>query len=408
MKVDSPCWDLVVVGAGAAGHFAAAQCLEHWPSAKVLILESGPQTLRKVKISGGGRCNLTHACFNPRELVNFYPRGSKEMLGPFHHFGPRQTLDWFESKSCKAVAEADGRMFPLANTSAAVIEVLRHSVQKAQLVTRCPLVSISKADSTYYLKTKHGEHQANAILMSSGSSEAGYKCLESLGVSLIPRRPSIFSLKVPGLTELAGGSLNAALCLKLDQGKTMHQSGPILFTHKGLSGPAILRLTAFGARELYDSQYRAELEINLVPQVDLDHELSLKQKKNGQQSLAKSGHFGLSKKVWCHRLKDLNIDHRSRWKQLNAKQLKAIKHGLQQWTLEVTGKSPHKEEFVTCGGVDLKQVDFKRMESKQQKGLFFAGEVLNVDGVTGGFNFQAAWTTAHLAAMAIVEDGYKP
>ncbi len=407
MKSKVTCWDLVVVGAGAAGHFAAAQCLEHWPTAKVLILESGPQTLRKVKISGGGRCNLTHACFNPRELVAFYPRGSKEMLGPFHHFGPKQTLDWFEARSCNTVAEADGRMFPEANTSTAVIDVLRSSTQKAQLITRCPLVSISKNHSTFTLKTSNDVFESNAVLMATGSSEAGYKCLDTLGVSLVPRRPSIFSLKVPGLTSLAGSSLIASLTLKLAQGQTMRERGPILFTHKGLSGPAVLRLTSYGARKLFDNHYRAELSINLVPDADLEHELSTKQEKQGQQSLAKFGHFGLSKKVWCHVLKELNIDDNTRWKQLNAKQIKRLKLGLQQWTLSVTGKSPYKEEFVTCGGVDLKQVNCKRMESKQQKGLFFAGEVLNIDGITGGFNFQAAWTTAHLAAMAVVEDAHR-
>jgi predicted Rossmann fold flavoprotein len=394
----------VVIGGGAAGHFAAAETLAQAPHAKVLICEASSKILKKVRISGGGRCNFTHACFDPKGLIKAYPRGGREMLGPFFHFGPTQTLEWFQARGCEGVVEADGRMFPKANTSEAIIEVLCQSTAQATTRCSCPVLSIEKEAEHFRLQLRDGTLRSKMVLMASGSSEAGYQLTESLGVKLVERRPSIFSLIIPGLTALAGTALEARITLMGQDHQRLHQeTGPVLFTHKGLSGPALLKCTAWAARALYDTNYVAELVLDCCPHVDPEQEFKTLQQNSPDQSIGKRGHVGLTKKMWLHVLERCGLDPQLRWKQMGDKPLQKLKLALTAWKLSVKGKSPYKEEFVTCGGVDLKGVNFKTMESKVCPDLFFAGEVLNVDGITGGFNFQAAWTAAYLASGTMAE-----
>lgn len=330
--------DFLIIGAGAAGFFAAIQYKEQHPDAHVVLLEKTQQILSKVKISGGGRCNVTHNEFDPKKLIQNYPRGAKELLGPFTRFGPSDTIQWFESHGVPLKAEADGRIFPTTDDSQTIINCLSQAAKDVELRLGASVTAIKPG---FKIHLKSGEIlQAKKVLLASGSSSQGFRLAESLGHSIASPVPSLFTFNVPSspLLDLAGISLPSAT-VRLPAYK-IERSGPLLLTHWGFSGPAALKLSAFAARELFQDKYRTPIEITWGEQVP-----------------------------------------------------KRLKTRIQETdTFQMEGKTTFKKEFVTCGGIELREVNFKTMESKLHPNLHFAGEVLNIDGITGGFNFQNAWT----------------
>lgn len=395
---------IVVVGGGAAGFFGAIAAAEKYPESEVILLEKAKQVLAKVRISGGGRCNVTHSCFDPAQLVNNYPRGSKALRGPFTRFQPRDTVEWFKNRGVQLKTESDGRMFPITDSSETIIHCLMGSAKKAGVKLRpeCGVNDIKKTDGGFELLLSQGEKlECERLLMATGSNPKMYGLLESLGHTIVPLVPSLFTFNVPDspLLELSGISL-PKVYLKI--AKTgLEQTGPLLLTHWGFSGPAVLKLSAWGARILHDMDYHAELIINWLP--DMTQE-SLKQNlleykaNNGSRLVTTECPFDLPRNLW----KALMASFEFRWSQLSNKQLQQIVEKLRTDTYKIAGKSTYKDEFVTCGGISLDEVDFKTMQSRKCPGLFFAGEILDIDGVTGGFNFQNAWTTSWIAAHSLV------
>ncbi len=399
--------DLVVLGGGAAGIFAAIQAKTLNPATKVVLLEKSAVLLAKVKVSGGGRCNVTHACFDPKLLVKHYPRGEKELLGPFHRFGPQDTIDWFEARGVPLKVETDGRMFPLSNRSESIIECLLNEAGKlgVEIRLRARIEQITASDGGFTLKLKQEELiSCKNLLFATGSSPEGYQFLEQLGVKIESPVPSLFTFNVPtsALKELSGNVVDPAeLQIK---GASFVQKGPLLITHFGFSGPAALKLSAWAARYLHEKDYKVELLINWLPEFSyeeiLEAFLTLKKEKP-QKNLEVENLFKLPKKLW----KAFIETRDKRLCELSLKDFQVLSQKLHSDSYQVEGKTTNKEEFVTCGGVNLKEVDFKTMQSKTCKGLFFAGEVLNIDGVTGGFNFQNAWTTGFIAGTSAAGEG---
>lgn len=384
--------DIVVVGGGAAGIFAALSSKEAHPASRVVLLEKSAVFLSKVRISGGGRCNVTHACFEPEKLVKNYPRGGKELLGPFHRFQPKDTVEWFESRGTKLKTEADGRMFPVTNQSQTIIDTLLNEAKNlgVELWTRQHIISIFHAEGLFHIQFREGTTlRAKALILASGSSTEGYRLAESLGHTIVPPVPSLFTFNVPTsrLLSLSGIAVPHATVSLPEIG--MEQSGPLLITHFGFSGPAVLKLSAWAARELHGLNYKTTIHINWIPELSRDE---LKRRIRTFQP-------NLPKNLWktlIHPITDKARAH------LSNADVEKLCQSLQADTYQMDGKTTHKEEFVTCGGVNLKEVDFKTMQSKILPGLYFAGEILNIDGVTGGFNFQNAWTTGHLCGRAVL------
>lgn len=392
--------DLVIIGGGAAGIYAAIAARESNPQASVLVLEKTAVLLSKVKVSGGGRCNVTHACFDPRLLVQNYPRGSVELLGPFTRFQPRDTIAWFEARGVQLKTEPDGRMFPVTDRSETIIECLlgegRRLGVEIHLRQRVDRVEKTEAGFILYLREGNPLH-SRRLLLATGSSTEGFAFAESLGHTIQPPVPSLFTFNVPSspLKELSGISVPRA---HASIAGTSHvQTGPLLITHFGFSGPAILKLSAWGARDLHAKNYQFDVLINWVPDLALPvllQELSRLKEATPQKTLFVLNPFQFPKNLW----KALTQATGERpLAQLSKKELQALAEKLHADRYPVEGKTTHKEEFVTCGGVTLKEVDFKTLQSKICPGLYFAGEVLDIDGITGGFNFQNAWTTGYLA-----------
>jgi predicted Rossmann fold flavoprotein len=409
-------WDLVVIGGGAAGYFSAITCAEKLAEmgkqARVLILEKSPHVLGKVKISGGGRCNVTHACFDPKDLIAFYPRGSKSLLGPFHRWGPADTVQWFENRGVTLKTEADGRMFPDTDTSQTIIDCLTSAAKAAGVSLRVSegvqsITAESHADKRFLIQTEKGTSiHAQSILLASGGTRlaAGAKLATALGHELEPNVPSLFAFNIKDsrLTSLPGVSVpNAQISV---DGLKLDASGPLLITHHGLSGPGILRLSAWGARTLHDLDYRFGIQINWLPGEDVETPLTNTRQTWGNRVVLGRAPFDeFPTRLWkilCHAA---GVDDACIWSQLDKKTTQQLIKELTQGKFDVTGKSINKDEFVTCGGIKLADVDMRTIESKLQPGLYFAGEILNIDGITGGFNFQNAWTTGHLAGTAIAE-----
>ncbi|HUD00795.1 MAG TPA: NAD(P)/FAD-dependent oxidoreductase [Rhabdochlamydiaceae bacterium] len=389
--------NLIVIGGGAAGIFAALAAKQAHSTLSVLVLEKTAVLLSKVKVSGGGRCNVTHACFDPQQLVKNYPRGEKELLGPFHRFQPRDTIEWFESRGVKLKTESDGRMFPVTDSSSTIIECLLSEARKlgVEIRQRQRVEKIEKG-FTVHLKDSPALTCSHLIL-ATGSSPEGYAGAESLGHTIQPPVPSLFTFNVPTspLKELSGVSVEAAT---VDVGP-FTQTGPLLITHFGFSGPAILKLSAWGARFLHEKNYRTPFSINWIPklsQEDLLRQLLQLKEQSPQKTLFSLNPFYLPKNLW----KEL-LSNDKTLANLSKKELQELAQKLHADTYQMDGKTTHKEEFVTCGGVTLKEVDFKTLQSKICPQLYFAGEVLNIDGVTGGFNFQNAWTTGYIAGTSI-------
>ena len=416
---------IVIVGGGPAGFFAAITCAEAAPDAEVIILEKGAQFLSKVKISGGGRCNVTHACFDARELAARYPRGGRAMLALFNRFQASDTVAWFEARGVKLKTEGDGRMFPVSNSSQTIIDCLMIAAKAAGVKLRlnCGVERVAasgtgilpvqpqraglEACSNFELSLAGGEKiSCDSLLLATGGCRAAAAGLlaVSLGHKLEPPVPSLFTfhIETPWLSGLAGVSVEPIEVSV--PGAHLRERGALLVTHWGLSGPVILRLSAWGARELHELGYKFPLHINWLPQLGAEIiAAEFQSRRNAQPAklIVNTPLAPLPSRLWEQLVLAAGIPRDTRWAALS----RAAQHRLVQQLIRtefpVTGKSLNKDEFVTCGGVRLGEVDFKTMESRICPGLYFAGELLDVDGITGGFNFQAAWTTGWIAGRAI-------
>ncbi len=397
---------VIVVGGGAAGFWAAIACAEAYPQAQVTLLEAR-QPLAKVRISGGGRCNVTHACFEPAALVQHYPRGGKALRGAFTRFQPKDTVAWFARHGVQLKTEGDGRMFPVTDDSETVVNCLIQTARQAgvEIYTGSPVQAVERTERGFEVRLKSGQTlPAHRVLLATGSSPQGHGLARELGHSIEPPVPSLFTFNIPDLNlrELAGVAIERAeVRLLLPK---LEQAGALLVTHWGLSGPAVLKLSAWGARLLHEQRYRAELQINWLPASSLEAsrqqllETKLQQPK---KTVAGFCPVELPRRFWQYLVSRAAVEPERRWAELSKPQTQALLKELHQGQYQIQGKSMFKDEFVTCGGVRLPEVDFKTMQSRLCPGLFFAGEVLDIDGVTGGFNFQSAWTTGWLAGQAI-------
>jgi predicted Rossmann fold flavoprotein len=395
----------IVIGGGPAGVFAAITSAALLPPHSVLLIEKSSQLLSKVLISGGGRCNVTHACFSPRDLVAFYPRGGKVLLGPFSRFQPRDTFAWFEKRGVSLKQEDDGRIFPVTNSAKTIVSCLVGELQKQHVDVALSedVEDIERQAHSFSVTTKNSTFSADRLVIATGSSLFGYALAEKFGHSIIQPVPSLFTFQVPGsdLLDLSGVSAeNVTLSLSLG-GYT--QTGPMLLTHWGFSGPAVLKLSAWAARDLYDNSYRATLYINWVGERNFANvqETLLQQKhKNPFRKIEGDSLFNLPKSLWGRLLSLTGVKEGQNWESLSRKTIALFSQKLIRDPYEIQGKGAYKQEFVTAGGVCLNEIDWKTMESKIVPALHFVGEIVDIDGLTGGFNFQNAWTTGYVCGSA--------
>ncbi len=391
---------IIVVGGGAAGFFCAANLDEK--KFEVKILEQNSDVLQKVKISGGGRCNVTHACFDPRDLVKFYPRGNKELLSVFSKFQPGDTMEWFANRNVPLKIENDNRIFPESNSSQSIINCLKKEIQEKnfEIVTKTTVREIQKTENQYLVKTNNGDFIADYIIYTTGSSPKSLKILENLGHKTVPAVPSLFTFNIHDklLNELPGTSFEWAE-VSIPKLK-MEESGPLLITHWGLSGPAILKISAWKARELFDLNYQFEIKVNFIAETIEDAEIIFAEFKqhHPKKTIAQSKIFNVTQRFWNQLLAVSRINPEKQVAQISQKEMRSLLDQLCRKTFKVEGKSTFKDEFVTAGGVELKEINFKNMSSKILENFYIAGEVLNIDAVTGGFNFQACWSEAWLMA----------
>lgn len=401
-------YDLIAIGGGAAGFFGAIAFAEARPGSRVLILERGKEVLEKVRISGGGRCNVTHACFIVKDLVKNYPRGSRELIGPFNRFAPGDTIAWFEDRGVPLKIEEDGRMFPTSNSSQSIVDCLTQAAQAAGVTVRtsarvetfAPLPN----NGGWSVALTGGETlQSKALFVAAGSSTGIWEVLRNLGHHVEMPVPSLFTfnIKDPRLDGLSGLSVPDGEVQVV--GTSLRANGPLLITHWGLSGPGILRLSAWGARELHTLQYRFDLKVNWTG--SKGHEAILAEMSGykasyGKRNISANPLFGLPARLWERLVYAAGIPADIRWADMLKGEMQALAEQLTQGVFLVQGKSTFKDEFVTAGGVSLKEIDFKTFQSRLHPGLFLAGETLDIDAITGGFNFQAAWTGAWIAGNA--------
>jgi len=398
-------YDIVIVGGGAAGFFTAINIVEKNPSYKVAILERGKEVLTKVKVSGGGRCNVTHACFVPNDLVKYYPRGEKELRGPFHQFCSGDTIEWFEKHGVELKIEEDGRMFPVSNSSQTIIDCFTHTAKKLgiDVLTGQSVQSLFKGNNYWKIETNVANYSCEKIVLATGSNPKIWDLLSEIGHTIIPPVPSLFTFNIKDkrIKDLMGVSAVASVKVKNSK---LEASGPLLITHWGMSGPGILRLSAWGARELADRKYQFAIEVNWLNEITLEEaEERLKELKleHSKKAVSKKSPFEFPNRLWESLVFASEISEETNWADLTKKQLQNLALQLTKGEFQVNGKSTFKEEFVTAGGIDLKEINFKTMESKIHDNLFFAGEIINVDAITGGFNFQNAWTGGFIVAEAI-------
>lgn len=399
---------LVIIGGGAAGFFCAVNAARIHPGLKVMLLEKSSKLLSKVKVSGGGRCNVTHDCDSMSEMLKRYPRGNHFLKKAFHHFFTTDTIAWFNERGVALKTEADGRMFPVTNNSQTVIDCLIREANKyaVEIWMNAGIESIEKnPGGRFILHVSNGRQQeADYVCIASGGypKAAQFDWLTKLGHAIEPPVPSLFTFNLPkhSITELMGITVENVQ-VKM-QGTKLQQTGPLLITHWGLSGPAVLKSSAWAARHMAEKDYRAGIVVNWLPEY---HELSLREKmltirfSSATQKIYNRNPFGLPSRLWEYLLKQCDIKETWRWTELPAKEQNRLVKILCAHEFEVNGKTTFKEEFVTAGGIKLDEVDASTMQSRKVPGLYFAGEVLDVDGVTGGFNFQNAWTTGWIAAQ---------
>lgn len=399
--------NVVIIGGGAAGFFTAIHVACCNPDLAVTILEQSSTLLGKVKISGGGRCNVTHACFDVKELTSYYPRGQKELLGPFHQFSCKNTIEWFENRGVKLKTESDGRIFPITDNSQTIIDCLVNEAKQLgiTIIKNAKATSIVKSDDKFSITVNEKIITAKKIVIATGSSSYIWDELRKTGHTIISPVPSLFTFNInhPLIEGLSGITFKNCLCKLTDT--NCYTSGAVLITHSGLSGPAILKLSAFGARTMFEKNYLFNIQINWVSKTKNDiiktlvEQKSLQSKKQIENLLV----FDLPNRFWLNVLKINSIQSHKKVADLSSNEIQKIADTLSESLLKVYSKNTNKEEFVTAGGIDLKEVDFKTMESKLIPNLYFAGEVLNIDAVTGGFNFQAAWTTGYIAGKYIAQ-----
>lgn len=403
--------EIIIIGGGAAGFFCAVNCARLNPEAKVTILEKSSRLLSKVRVSGGGRCNVTHHCFDNRELVKNYPRGEKELHSAFDRFAVKQTIEWFGDRGVKLKTEEDGRMFPVTDTSQTIIDCLLEEAHhyNVQIITNCNVVKIipDTAKKNFTLTFANGESvTCDKLVIATGGNpkESAYEWLCEPGHTIEKPIPSLFTFNIPEkkLTELMGLSVPQAR-IRIANTK-LESIGPILITHWGLSGPAVLKLSAWGAKLLNELNYNFTIRINWLPKLNeekLRIELDNISKEHIAKKIFNTKPFDLPKRLWEYLLNKAEVNYELRWADMPKKKLNILVNLLINDEYKVAGKTTFKEEFVTCGGINLKEVDFKTMQSIKVPNLYFAGEVLNIDALTGGFNFQNAWTTGWLAAQDI-------
>jgi hypothetical protein len=398
-------YNVIIVGGGAAGFFAAINIAEKNPKLTIAILERGNEVLSKVRVSGGGRCNVTHAEFIPSELVQHYPRGKKEMLGPFHQFMTGDTIEWFEKRGVALKIEDDGRIFPVSNSSQTIIDCFLAEAKKynIEILYRHSLKKILKNNDEWKLETSQGDFEAKKLLIATGSNTKVWKLLENIGHTISQPVPSLFTFNIKDnrIKDIPGVvALNVSIKI---MDTDLYSEGPLLITHWGMSAPAILKLSAFGAIELAKRAYKFNIEINFIQQDFKDCLDTLKSVKQSfpKKGVVSSSQYNLPKRMWQQLVLASDIKKEECWADINKNQLEALSKQLTTAVFKVDGKSTFKEEFVTAGGIDLKEINFKTFESKLHHNLYFAGEILNIDAVTGGFNFQNAWTGAFIAAQHI-------
>jgi predicted Rossmann fold flavoprotein len=400
---------LLVIGGGAAGFFCAVNAARMNPLLRVIILEKSSKVLSKVKVSGGGRCNVTHACFDVQELSKRYPRGEHFVRKAFHQFFTKDTIAWFEERGVKLKAEADGRMFPVTDSSQTIIDCLLREVNKykVELLLNREVKKLEVENEKWKVELNNSDSiTADYVCIASGGFPKlqQFDWLKGTGHTIVPPVPSLFTFNIPQhpITQLMGVVVPEAT-IKIQSTK-LKNTGPLLITHWGMSGPCVLKLSAWGARELQERNYDFTINVNWLndaKEQDVKEELQLIRNTNGSQKIVNNNLFHLPNRLWAFLLQEAGIKDEVRWADLPSKEQNKLIQLLCNHPFHVKGKTTFKEEFVTAGGVDLKQVDANTMQSKLHPHLFFAGEILDIDGITGGFNFQHAWTSAFIAAKTI-------
>lgn len=402
-------FDVICVGGGAAGFFTAINIAEKHPKLKIAILERGKEVLTKVRISGGGRCNVTHACFEPNELVKYYPRGEKELKGPFNQFCSGDTIEWFEKHGVELKIEDDGRMFPVSNSSQTIIDCFMNAAAKAgiKILTSQSVQSLYHSETSeeafWKIDTQHDKFTATKLVLSTGSNPKMWEMITGLGHSIVEPVPSLFTFNITDkrIKDLPGVSALATVKVKNTK---LEATGPLLVTHWGMSGPGMLKLSAWGARILAEKKYQFAISVNWLNDTDLaeaENILKSLKQEHSKKVISKKSPFDFPNRLWEKLVLAAEIGEDLKWADLSNKQIHNLAEQLTEGTYQVSGKSTYKDEFVTAGGIDLKEVNFKTMQSKLHPTLYFAGEIVNIDAITGGFNFQNAWTSGFIVANAI-------